>query len=141
MEVRQVDASIERNAALLHWLQLAILPLDVPAPTNEGHWWVVNRDGAPVGFAGMRQSAQWLDAVYLCRAGVLPAVRGQGLQKRLIRVREAKAKALGARWLVTDTFNNPASANSLIGCGFKMFSPSIPWAAEGACYWKKELKQ
>lgn len=141
IRIEQIREVREADAALLRWLQLATLPGDVPIPTDEGHWWVAYQDGSPVGYAGVKRSTRWLDAMYLCRAGVLALARGQGLQKRLIRVREAKAKALGMRWLVTDTFQNPASANSLISCGFKMFTPSTPWASEGACYWKKELKQ
>lgn len=141
MQIRLIDPQVERNAALLRWLQLSILPNDAPASIDEGYWWVASIEESPVGFASMRPSTRWSDAVYLCRAGVIPSMRGQGLQKRLIRVRINKARALGYRWLITDTFNNPASANSLIGCGFKMFTPSIPWAADGACYWKKEIKK
>lgn len=140
VRVRQIDAKEPTNAALLQWLQLLCLPADVPAKTDEGYWWIAYEGQNPIGFAGMRQSAWWGDTGYLNRAGVIPAARGKGLQKRLIRARELKAKALGLRWLVTDTLNNPASANSLIGCGFKMFVPSKPWGIEGTCYWKKDLK-
>ena len=91
--VRQVDATVEKTAALLHWLQLEILPLDVPASTTDGWWWVVFKDGQPVGFAGLYQASSWSDAGYLCRSGVLPLARGQGLQKRLLRVRENKARS------------------------------------------------
>ncbi len=138
--VRQVDATIEKTAALLHWLQLEILPMDVPAATDQGHWWVVLKDGQPVGFAGLYQSSTWSDAGYLCRSGVLPLARGQGLQKRLLRVREIKGRSLGWKWLITDTTSNPASANSLINRGFKMFEPSRPWGLPTACYWKKEIR-
>jgi GNAT superfamily N-acetyltransferase len=77
--------------------------------------------------------------MYLCRAGVLPAHRGQGLQKRLIRARIQVAKEKGMNWLVTDTNDNPASGNSLIACGFKLFEPTVPWAANGAIYWRMKL--
>jgi GNAT superfamily N-acetyltransferase len=140
IKIRQINAKTETNEALLRWLQLAILPLDTPADTSQGHWWLVTKDEAPVGFAGLHRSTNWNDAGYLCRAGLLQAARGMGLQKRLIQVRQSKAQALGYRWLITDTYMNPASANSLIACGFKMFTPSSPWGVVGTCYWRKELK-
>jgi hypothetical protein len=62
-----------------------------------------------------------------------------GLQKRLIRVRERMARELGWAWLITDTFQNPPSANSLISCGFKNFAPTKPWGFAGANYWRKKL--
>ncbi|WP_368408593.1 GNAT family N-acetyltransferase [Caldimonas mangrovi] len=140
-EIRQVNAIAPKTAALLHWLQLEILPADEPAPTSLGWWWVASEGGNPVGFAGLWPSSRWSDAGYLSRSGVLPSARGRGLQKRLIRVREKKARELGWRWLITDTYRNPPSANSLIACGFRMFHPSKPWAADGACYWRKQISE
>ena len=141
MKVRLVDHSEQRTKALLRWLQLEVLPYDEPLSTDFGWWWVATKDTLPVAFAGLHMSSQWADAAYLCRAGVVSAARGQGLQKRLIQVRERKAKALGLRWLITDTSNNPASANSLIGRGFKMFNPSAPWGLPTASYWRKDLQR
>jgi GNAT superfamily N-acetyltransferase len=137
--VRRVDGSQETSAALLRWLQLETLPGDDPLPTNIGWWWILYHLHQPVGFCGLRRSAQWFDTGYLCRAGVLKQFRGKGLQKRLIRVRARHAKRLKMNWLITDTYNNPQSANSIIGCGFKMFTPSNPWGAEETCYWRKKL--
>jgi len=137
--IRRIDGSKENHAALLHWLQLEILPSDDALPTNKGWWWIVYQDDRPIGFCSLRKSAQWGDAVYLCRAGILPKYRGKKLQKRLIRVRERLAKRLKMNWLISDTYNNPASANSLISCGLRMFIPSKPWGAEGTLYWRKRL--
>lgn len=142
ISIRQVEPAEERTAALLRRLQLEILPSDIPASTETGWWWIAtNEKGQAVAFSGLGMSSRWSDAVYLCRAGVLHTARGQGLQKRMIRVRENKARALGMRWLVTDTTDNPASANSLITCGFRMFTPSAPWGNPTACYWRKEIQQ
>jgi hypothetical protein len=41
--------------------------------------------------------------------------------------------------LVTDTHDNPASANSLIARGFKLFDPTKPWGATGTLYWRLKL--
>jgi predicted acetyltransferase len=71
---------------------------------------------------------------------VLPSHRGFGLQKKFIRVRIRQAKALGLNWLITSTYDNPASANSLISCGFKMFNPTNPWMAKNTSYWRLKLE-
>jgi hypothetical protein len=49
------------------------------------------------------------------------------------------AKALGMNWVITDTNENPASANNLIATGFKMFEPSEPWGFKTALYWKYRI--
>mgnify|MGYP001602318747 CR=1 FL=1 len=123
-------------------LQRACLPYDTPASVELGYWWLA-RDAAgfPVGFAGLYHSLQWSDTGYLCRAGVAHLARGRGLQRRLIAVRERFARSVGFVWLVSDTCSNPASANSLIRCGYRMFEPSKPWGAKGACHWKKRITQ
>jgi GNAT superfamily N-acetyltransferase len=70
---------------------------------------------------------------------VLPEFRGQGLQKRLIRIRLKTAKAIGMNWAVTDTYDNPASGNNMIACGFKLFIPSDPWGVGRTLYWRKRI--
>jgi len=133
-------ATSSRELAAVLRLQRAILPHDVPASVETGWWWLArDADGNEVGFAGMYQSSRWIDAGYLCRAGVSARARGLGLQGRLISVRERQAKAVGLRWVITDTLHNPASANSLIRRNFRMYEPSNPWASTGACYWRKRI--
>ena len=140
MKIKQVNARKRPVASLLTSLQRQCLPYDKLYKTNIGYWWTVTDDsGVACGFAGLAPSVRWCDTGYLCRAGVLPSHRGQGLQKQLIRIRIRKAKALGWSWLITDTHENPASANSLIACGFRMFEPSVPWGATGTLYWRKKL--
>lgn len=134
-----VDTTRERDVALLRYLQLATLEGDVPYNVKDGHWWIAYEGTVPIAFAGVAQSRKWSDTGYLCRSGVLPSHRGKGLQKRLLRVRERKARQLGWNWLVSDTFDNPASSNSLIACGFRIFKPTAPWSFNGAIYWRKKL--
>lgn len=110
-----------------------------PDMFSRGQWWIALDGGQPVGFAGMTPSVRWCDAVYLCRSGVVESARGSGLQKRLIKARLATAKKLDYRHIVTDTRRNPASANSLIACGFRMYQPAAPWSFRDALYWKKDL--
>ena len=64
---------------------------------------------------------------------------GHGLQLRLIKARLAQAKKLGWAWCITDTTDNPASANSLINAGFKLYTPANPWSFTRALYWKRKI--
>lgn len=113
---------------------------DEPCDPVKGWWWLIDDGEESVAFAGMTKSSRWHDTIYLCRAGVMWAHRGHGLQKRLIKAREAYARRLGYRWLITDTAReNFASANSLVACGFRLYRPSKPFGRKGALYWKKRI--
>lgn len=115
-------------------------PHDSAYLPGRGHWWLAHtKDKQLAGFAGLQESSQWSDTGYLVRAGVLPEYRGNGLQKRLIRVRIAAARRLGWKYVITDTRLNPESANSLISCGFRMYLPRKPWSFKDACYWRIKL--
>jgi GNAT superfamily N-acetyltransferase len=136
--IKRVDIRKESVQDKLSALQKICLPHDQPYDTNFGSWWIATENGVDIGFAGLVRTVSWTDCGYLCRAGVIPDARGQGLQKKLINVRVRQAKALGWNWVVTDTRLNPASANSLISCGFKMFEPSKPWGCKDTLYWRKK---
>jgi len=137
--INRVDIRKAEVQDRLSALQSICLPYDQPTDTNFGCWWIATKDGGDVGFAGLTRTVSWTDCGYLCRAGVVPHARGQGLQKQLIRVRIRQAKTLGWKWLVTDTTDNPASANSLIACGFKLFEPTKPWGFKNTLYWRRKL--
>ena len=112
-KIKKVDLRVPANQTILAFLQKKILPEDTPYQTDRGHWWVAYAEcGKPVGFAGLVRSTRWTDTGYLCRAGVLDGFTGHGLQKRLIKVRQAQARKLNWNWLITDTTNNPPSSNS-----------------------------
>lgn len=139
MSAPTIRAATAHDTEIIKRLQRQVLPWDKVTDPTVGWWWLAIDGGVPVGFAGMVQSSRWMDAIYLCRAGVVAKARGQGLQGRLINVRQRLAKRMGKRWLITDTNGNPASANTLINCGFKMYEPADPWAYKGACYWRKRI--
>ena len=104
INVRKVDPRNDEVAATLRYLQKKCLPHDVPYDIRKGHWWIAYADNViPIGFAGLVRSYSWSDCGYLCRGGVLSEYRGYNIQKRLIKVREQKAKNLGWNWLITDT--------------------------------------
>ena len=120
-------------------LQAVCLPHDDPLDPDTGVWWVVDGGSGLAAFAALHPSQQWGDTQYLSRAGVAPEFRGKGLQRDLIRVRLRYARRLRANWCVSDTSDNPASANNLIACGFTMFRPTRPWGLPTSLYWKRKL--
>lgn len=139
--IAPVDPSKPEVATLLVCLQKTCLPADKVYEVSRGFWYVAyTPSGQAVGFAGIVPSSRWSDCMYFCRAGVVRDHRGKGLQKRLIRARIRKAKSLGMNWVITDTYDNPASANNLIDTGFKMFEPSEPWGAKKTLYWKYRIQ-
>ena len=138
--VKKVDIRIPSVQTTLLFLQKKILPEDTPYHPDRGHWWIAYaEDGKPVAFAGLVRSIKWTDTGYLCRAGVMDSYTGHGLQKRLISARIAQARKLGWNWLITDTTENPASSNSLINAGFKIYRPANPWGFKNAIYWKYKV--
>ena len=140
MKIQRVDTRQEAVQTRLSVLQKKCLPYDKPYDTTNGTWWIATKNGVDCGFAGLICSPWWSDCGYLIRCGVLPDYRGQGLQKKFIRVRIRQAKTLQMNWIVTSTYDNPASANSLISCGFKMFNPSRPWMTKHTSYWRLKLE-
>lgn len=134
--IRSVDSS---HPALLT-LQDELFPDCETYKPNGAWWWLAYGDDDIAGFAGLSRTKADKSTGYLCRAGVLPKHRGNGLQRRFINVRLQKARRLGMTAVVTDTTSwNASSVNNLIACGFKMHDPENPWKAKGACYWLKHL--
>lgn len=77
----------------------------------------------------------------MVRSGVVTKWRGQGLQKRLIKARVNMARRHGFSSVITYVLDwNLASANSLISCGFKLYTPNVKYAGNKAYYFKKPLK-
>jgi N-acetylglutamate synthase-like GNAT family acetyltransferase len=140
MKIQRVDTRLDSVQTRLSVLQKKCLPFDKTYDTNHGYWWIATQDGVDCAFAGLVCSPWWSDCGYLIRCGVVPDMRGQGLQKKFIRVRIRQAKALKMNWVITSTYDNPASANSLISCGFKMFNPTKPWMAKNTSYWRLKLE-
>ena len=139
--IKKADLRNPSLVTLICYLQKKILPSDNIYKPDRGHWWIAYAaDGKPVAFAGLVRSIKWTDTGYLCRAGVMDGFTGHGIQLRLIKARLAQAKKLGWNWCITDTTNNPASSNSLINAGFKLYTPGQPWSYKNALYWKRKLQ-
>jgi GNAT superfamily N-acetyltransferase len=129
---------------------LAVLPLDAECfpsdhrPVLENSlWWVVWHGKEPVGYAGLRvcEGAQNKGLGFLSRAGVVRKHRGKGLQRRLIRAREAAARSFGLSELVTYVAHwNCPSINSLVACGYRFYRPATKWGGASSVYLRKSLR-
>lgn len=138
--IRQVNNKSKRVQNTINRLQAEILSGTHPTDPKEGLWWIAYDEiNKAVGFAGMMQSHRFTDWAYFHRAGVLDEATGNGLQKRLIKARIRKAKSMGFNYANSDTSKNPASANSLIHCGFRSYTPSKAWGWEYTAYWRLKL--
>lgn len=138
-EVDGLDDEIEQTIHALH-SQTSSFPAIESGAFERGYWWLAYFLDEPVAFAGLVPSASWENVGYLKRAGVLPEHRGHGLQRRLMRVRENKAKRLGWTHIISDCTDNLHSANNFIRCGYQLYQPSRPWAFANTLYWRKELR-
>ena len=117
--VTRVDAYDPEIEALLIRLQTDCLPGDQPLSPRDGDWWICYSEaGIPVAFCSIKPSLRWAETGYLSRAGVLPGHRGRGLQKRLIRVRVARARQLGWKWL---------------------YEPTYPYGLKTSVYWRRKI--
>ena len=110
----------------------------------DGHfWWLAyDDDGDAIGFCALWPSVRMAGGGYLARAGVMPEARGNGLQMRMIRVRERKARTMDWTVMVSDTNrDNPASANNMIRAGYRIFWPPQRWSNDASIYWRKFLTE
>ena len=108
---------------------------------ERGYWWLVRTwNRAIVGFAGMVPMTPFVDVGFMKRAYVEPAHRGNGLQFKLLRLREAKALEIGWHTLVSEiSKDNSHSASNFIKAGFSVCNPEQIWGAPGSIYFVKRL--
>ena len=105
---------------------------------NVYEWWVATDYRGYCGFC----AALYLSypGCFLSFAGVHPRSRGQGLQKRMISVRETWARKLQCNWAFTYTAPwNLASSNNLIKSGYTLYEPQEYYGQDDSLYWQKVL--
>lgn len=134
----------ELNPVAVLALDELCFPEDYRVKLENALWWIVWQGKDAVGYAGLRpcQASCNAGVAFLNRVGVLKDHRGQGLQKRLIRVREAAARALGMEEVVTYCMSwNYASVNSLVACGYRFYGPATKYGGADAVYLRKVLAE
>jgi Acetyltransferase (GNAT) family len=106
---------------------------------DRGHWWLAFFGATPVAFAGIVPATHAGNAGYFSRVGVLKKHCGNRLQLRLMRAMETRAKHNGWSSVVSDTTDNPASANNFIRAGYRLYQPQYPWGWPNTLYWRKSI--
>ena len=140
--IRAVDAGDDEIAQTLADLHRLTFFESAAVPQFErGSWWLAYEGPEAVAFAGVLPSTHAQNSGYFCRVGVLKRHWGHELQLRLMRAVEAKARRIGWDSIVSDTTNNPVSANNFIKAGYRIYEPKVPWAWSNTLYWRKWLKR
>ncbi len=141
--IQEVDGNDLRIACVIHRFN-DMAPECFPALSarhlNNGHWWLVYHVDAPVAFAGMVPMEPFPNVGYLKRAYVMQEHRGHGLQAKLMRHREVKARRLGWTTLISECVaSNIWSAANFQRAGFQQVEPEQRWGAANSIYWRKDL--
>ncbi|MET4801531.1 GNAT superfamily N-acetyltransferase [Bradyrhizobium sp. LB11.1] len=105
-----------------------------------GAWWLAYEADDAVAFAGVVPSTYARNSGYFSRVGVLQRHWGKGLQFRLMRAVEARGRRIGWDSIVSDTTDNPVSANNFIRAGYRLYEPDVPWAWSHTLYWRRSLR-
>jgi GNAT superfamily N-acetyltransferase len=139
--IRAVDGEDDATADTLIELHRLTFFDTAPIPEfDHGHWWLAFHETRPVGFAGIIPSTHICNAGYFSRVGVLREHSGHGLQLRLMRALEVRARLNGWCSIVSDTTDNMSSANNFIRAGYRLFCPQVPWAWPSTLYWRKLIR-
>jgi GNAT superfamily N-acetyltransferase len=139
--VRKADAQDDEVADTLAELHRLTFFDGAPIPDFDwGYWWLAYRETMPVAFAGVVPSTHVHHAGYICRVGVLKEHCGHGLQLRLMRAMELRARRNGWSCMVSDTTQNVPSANNFIRAGYRLYQPRFPWAYADTLYWRKFVR-
>jgi hypothetical protein len=64
---------------------------------------------------------------------------GNSLQLRFMRALESRARRNGWFWIVSDTTENPVSANNFIRAGYRLYLPEQRWGWAHTLYWRKQI--
>jgi|SRR5580692_4059498 GNAT superfamily N-acetyltransferase len=138
--IREVDGQDEEMVETLTELhQLTFFDSAQIPEFDCGHWWLALEETLPVGFAGMIPSTHAWNTGYFSRVGVLRRHCGRGLQVRLMRAVESRARRNGWSWVISDTTDNVTSANNFIRAGYRLYRPQHPWAWPNSLYWRKSV--
>jgi ribosomal protein S18 acetylase RimI-like enzyme len=124
-------------------------PVDEP-PSVAGAQWVIGWDGeTPAAYCAWKTVEHDGVAVgFHYRGGVLPGYRGHGLQRQMLRLREARMREQGLATAVTYTdADGAASMRSLIAEGYRPYAPTPATTLSGLgrlgrvgfVHWRKDL--
>jgi GNAT superfamily N-acetyltransferase len=142
-------ATSREDEAVISRLDAICFPVDEP-PVFDGAQWSIGWDGATAACycAWKAVDHDGVPAGFHYRGGVLPEWRGHGLQRQMLRRREAEMRAGGLCRAVTYTdADGAASMRNLIAEGYRPYAPTPTTTLSGLgrlgrvgfVHWEKKL--
>jgi GNAT superfamily N-acetyltransferase len=119
-------AASEEDGQRILRLDRICFPVDEPPVIAAAHW-IIGWDGeTPAAYCAWKTvSHDGVQVGFHYRGGVLPEYRGHGLQRQMLRLREAEMHELGLTAAVTYTdADGAASMRSLIAEGYRPYAPT-----------------
>ena len=147
MQIRYIgpgDQLTEHNIQRLNVMQEIVFgEIYVSPDASNDFWWIAfDREGI-AGFCCVTvyDHDDGSKTAFLSLAGVLHQSRGQGLQRKMVKKREALAKEHGCYRIISYcSRDNIISANNLIKAGYLLYTPEYDWGIENAFYFQKMLE-
>jgi GNAT superfamily N-acetyltransferase len=138
----------EEHAEIVR-MDLVCFPLDTPAVIAGAEWTIAWDGGTPAAYCAWKIVEHDGEPVgFLYRGGVLLGWRGRGLQREMVRQREAEMRRQGLGKAVTYTdADGAASMRNLIAEGYRPYVPTPGTTLSGIgrlgrvgfVHWEKKL--
>ena len=136
------------DAALIAQMDVVCFPIDTPAEFAGANWFIGWHGDRPAAFCAWKVVEHDEPVGFHYRAGVMPDWRGKGLQRQMLRLREAEMREQGLRKAVTYTdADGAASMRNLIAEGYRHYTPTPATTLSGLgrlgrvgfVHWEKKL--
>lgn len=136
--MKTVKVIVTKELETLRAMHTLTFPGDSqPDYKPDGLAWIVYDAGDPVAFLYCEPITE---AWYFSRVGVMPAARGKGLQRVLMRRMVKDLRDRGVSVIVSTTYQNPPSANNFVREQWMTYNPAVPWGSPDTIYWRKDLE-
>ena len=141
-------ATSREDEAAIARLDAICFPIDTPAVFAGAHWSIGWDDAKTACYCAWKTVVHDVPVGFHYRGGVLPEWRGHGLQRQMLRLREAEIRDAGLRRAVTYTdADGAASMRNLIAEGYRPYAPTPTTTLSGLgrlgrvgfVHWEKKL--
>lgn len=136
------------DAALIAQMDVVCFPTDKPAEFAGANWFIGWDGDRPAAYCAWKIVEHDEPVGFHYRAGVMPDWRGQGLQRQMLRLREAEMREQGIARAVTYTdADGVASMRNLIAEGYRPYVSTSTTTLSGIgrlgrvgfVHWEKRL--
>ncbi|MGE5150964.1 MAG: GNAT family N-acetyltransferase [Rhodospirillaceae bacterium] len=137
------------DAALIAQMDVVCFPIDKPAEFAGANWFIGWAGDRPAAYCAWKIVEHDEPVGFHYRGGVMPDWRGHGLQREMLRLREAEMREQGIAKAVTYTdADGAASMRNLIAEGYRPYVPTPTTTLSGVgrlgrvgfVHWEKTLR-